>query len=170
MELEQLERTPTIKSIRWVLMAWCFSTRASVATVLSMHTCASSCLRVKLAKPRIAYIVYNRNEKQTYCEDTPASWLPVLLSRIGSQVKVTNLKNLPKLQFFLILIQPLHGTHLLKLLDKMCKYEMDPTSIVEDTKRTRFCPQTDGQGETSIPPFQLCWSGRYNNQICPCLP
>ena len=25
----------------------------------------------------------------------------------------------------------------------MCKYEMDPTSIVEDTERTRFCPQMD---------------------------
>ena len=45
----------------------------------------------------------------------------------------------------------------------MCKYEMDPTSIVEDTEQTRFCPQmdgrvggrADGQGETSIPPFQL---------------
>ena len=41
----------------------------------------------------------------------------------------------------------------------MCKYEMDPTGIVEDTERTRFCPQTDrqtdGQGETSIPPFNF---------------
>ena len=36
----------------------------------------------------------------------------------------------------------LHATHLLKLLDKMCNYEIDP-SIVEDTERTRFCPQTD---------------------------
>ena len=27
----------------------------------------------------------------------------------------------------------------------MCKYEMDPASIVEDTARTRFCPQTDGR-------------------------
>ena len=27
----------------------------------------------------------------------------------------------------------------------MCKYEMDPASIVEDTERTRFCTQTDGQ-------------------------
>ena len=27
----------------------------------------------------------------------------------------------------------LHATHLLKLLDKVCKYEMDPVSIVEDT-------------------------------------
>ena len=25
----------------------------------------------------------------------------------------------------------------------MWKYEMGPTSIVEDTERTRFCPQTD---------------------------
>ena len=29
-------------------------------------------------------------------------------------------------------------THLLKLLDKMCKYEMDPASIVEDTGRTQI--------------------------------
>ena len=35
--------------------------------------------------------------------------------------------------------------HLQKLLDKMCKYEMDPTSIVGDTERTRFCLQTDGR-------------------------
>ena len=49
----------------------------------------------------------------------------------------------------------------MKLLDKMCKYEMDPTSIVKGTEQTPFCPQTDGrtdgrkegQGETSIPPF-----------------
>ena len=39
------------------------------------------------------------------------------------------------------------------------------TSIVEDTERTRFCPRTDrrtdGQGDTSIPPYQLRWSGGY---------
>ena len=27
-------------------MAWCFSTKASVATVLTMHPCVSWCLRV----------------------------------------------------------------------------------------------------------------------------
>ena len=73
------------------------------------------------------------------------------------QVKVTNLKNSPKFQ---ILKQPLHTTHLLKLLDKMmCKYDMDPMSIVADTEWTRFCPQmdrwTDGKGETSIHPFNF---------------
>ena len=31
------------------------------------------------------------------------------------------------------------------MLDKICKYEMVPTSIVEDTEQTLFCPQTDGQ-------------------------
>ena len=41
-----------------------------------------------------------------------------------------------KISNFEILKQTLHTTHLLKLLDKMCKYEMDPTSIVEDTERT----------------------------------
>ena len=44
---------------------------------------------------------------------------------------------------FWIWKRALHATHLLKLLDKMCKYEMDPMSIVEDTERTWFCPQTD---------------------------
>ena len=34
----------------------------------------------------------------------------------------------------------------------MCKYEMDPTSIVEDTEWTRFCPQTD-KVKPVYPPF-----------------
>ena len=50
----------------------------------------------------------------------------------------------------------------------MCKYEMDPSSIVADTGRTRFCQQTDrrtrdghtdgrtdGQGGTSMHPFNF---------------
>ena len=97
-----------------------------------------------------------------------ASWLPILLSHIGSQAKRRQsqsykFKEFAKISNYQILKQTLHLTHLLKLLDKRCKYEMDPTSIVEDTERTRFCPRmdrwTDGQGETSIPPFQLRWSG-----------
>ena len=78
------------------------------------------------------------------------------------------LKKFAKISKFRILKRALHATHLLKFLDKLCKYEMDPMSIVEDTERTRFCPQTDrrtnGQGDTSIPPFQLRWSGGYNNR------
>ena len=39
----------------------------------------------------------------------------------------------------------------------MCTYEMDPMSIVEDTERTRFCPQTDrrmdGQTDKVIPVY-----------------
>ena len=107
-------------------------------------------------------------------EDTPAaSWLPTPSSHIGSQGKRRQsqsykVKEFAKISFFWIFKQALHATYLLKLLDKMCKYEMDPISIVEDTERTRFCPQTDrrtdGQGETSIPPFQLRWSGAYNNK------
>ena len=47
----------------------------------------------------------------------------------------------------------------MQLLDKMCKYEMDPMSIVEDTERTRFCPQMDrwtsGQTDKVIPVYPL---------------
>ena len=47
-------------------------------------------------------------------------------------------KKFAKISNFWILKRALHATHLLNLLDKMCKYEMDPMSIVEDTdRRTR---------------------------------
>ena len=70
--------------------------------------------------------------------DYPYHWVILEHKSKEDKVKVTNLKNSPKFQK-----RALHATHLLKLLDKMCKYEMDPMSIVEDTERTRFCPQTD---------------------------
>ena len=97
-------------------------------------------------------------------DDHPYYWVILDPKSKEDKVKVTNLKNLPIFFFWnlWILKQTSHVTHLLKLLDKMCKYEMDPTNIVEDTGQTRFCPQTDrgtdGQGETSIPHFQLRWS------------
>ena len=50
--------------------------------------------------------------------------------------------------------ETLHETHLLKLLDKMYKYEMDPSRTVGATERTRDVGQTDGQtdghSETSL--------------------
>ena len=54
------------------------------------------------------------------------------------------------------------------LFDKMCKYEMDPANIMEDTEQTRFCPQTDEQtdGRTTWNQyirFQLHWSGGYTS-------
>ena len=95
--------------------------------------------------------------------DYPYYWLILDPKSKEDKVKVKNLKNLPKFQ---ILKQTLHMAHLLQLLDKMCKYQMGPTNIVEDTEQTRFCPQmdrrTDRQGETSKPPLQLCWNGGYN--------
>ena len=33
-----------VQSALWMLMAWCFSTRTSVATVLTTHPCVSRCL------------------------------------------------------------------------------------------------------------------------------
>ena len=83
------------------------------------------------------------------------------------QSQTYKFKKFAKISNFWILKRALHETHLLKLLDKMCKYEMDPMSIVEDTERTRFCPQmdrrTDGQGDTSIPPpFNFVEAGGIN--------
>ena len=51
----------------------------------------------------------------------------------------------------------------------MCKYEMDLASIVEDTERTWFRPQTDRRldrrtGCNQYTPFQLPWSGGIKNK------
>ena len=97
--------------------------------------------------------------------DYPYHWVILDPKSKEDKVKVTNLKKFAKISNFWILKRALHTTHHLKLLNKMCKYEMDSMSIVEYTERTRFCPptdsRTDGQGDTSIPPFQLRWNGGY---------
>ena len=46
-----------ILSALWILMTWCFSTRASVATGMSMHPCIFSCLWLK------TYVFKKTNEK-----------------------------------------------------------------------------------------------------------
>ena len=49
----------------------------------------------------------------------------------------------------------------------MCKYEMDPESIVKDTEQTLFTTNgqtdrwTEGQGETSIPLINFIEQGIY---------
>ena len=93
-------------------------------------------------------------------------------SHYNTKSQLRTLKKLPKIQileFWKKKKKKLDATHPLKLLDMMCKYEMDPASIVEDTEQTRFCPQMDGRTDrrtdgrkTSKPCFQLHWSGGYN--------
>ena len=69
-------------------------------------------------------------------------------------VKVGNLKNSPKFQN---LKQTLHVTHLLKLLEKMRKYEKDPMNIVERYKADNIL-STDGQTDKVKPVYPLSTS------------
>ena len=100
--------------------------------------------------------------------DYPYYWFISDPKSKQDKVKITNL---PKIQFVKNFAKTLNATHILKQLNKMCKYEMDLASTVEVTERTRFCPQMDGQndGRTSwnqyapTSHFQLHWSGGCNN-------
>ena len=96
--------------------------------------------------------------------DYPYYW-PVHIGFKTRQSQSYKSKEFAKTSNFKILKKNWHATHLLKLHNKMCKYEIDLASIVEDIERTRFCPQTDRrtdrqtdrqtegkQGETSTPP------------------
>ena len=71
---------------------------------------------------------------------------------------------MPKIQILKILQETSHATHLLKLLKKMYKHEMEPTKTVGGTEQTRDTGQKDGrtvgqtedgQSETSIIPKKL---------------
>ena len=129
---------------------------------------------------RMCATLYLNQLERLHSEDNPrASWLPLLLSHIGSQVKrwwsqSYKFKEFCKITNILILKQTLHATHLLKLLDKMCKYAMDPTSIVEDTEWTRFCPrtdrQTDGQRWNQYTPLSTSLKGGYNDDLSSTMP
>ena len=53
----------------------------------------------------------------------------------------------------------LQTTKLLKLLDNMHRYEMDPTRTVGATERTQDAGRTDGRSETNIPPNNFALRG-----------
>ena len=97
---------------------------------------------------------------------TTTPWLLILVIHTRPQVKTTQsqnhkFQNISKNSNFKILQEFLHPTHFLKLLDKMYKYEMDPTRTVDATEQTwdagRMDRQTDGQtdGVKQIYPQQL---------------
>ena len=136
--------------VNWLQLVWRSGTRRWNLQVPDLQMSCSDLTRMK------------------GCQDNSynypaASWLPIPLSHIGSQVKRRQsqsykFKKLAKISNFFILKRALHATYLLKLLDKMCKYEMDPMSIVENTERTRFCPQTD-KVIPVYPPFNFVEAG-----------
>ena len=109
--------------------------------------------------------------ERLHSEIPPAApWLPILVIQIRSQVKTRQsqsykfyLKKIVKNTNFEILLETLHTTHLLKLLDKMYKYEMDPTRTVGATERTRDAGRdagrTEGRSETNIPPNNFVVQG-----------
>ena len=83
-----------------------------------------------------------------------ASWLPTLLSHVGSQVKTrsNDLKDKGQGQ------QSSHVTHLLMLVIICTKYGKNPSWTVDATGRTRKVSRqtdrrTDRQGESNIPPL-----------------
>ena len=96
--------------------------------------------------------------------DYPYYWV-ILDPKSKEDSQHYKFKEFAKISIFLK--QTLHVTHLLKLLDKMCKYEMDPMSIVEE--RTRFCPQmTDGRTnkvKPVYPPFNFVEAGGMIKKI-----
>ena len=87
-------------------------------------------------------ITYNSDPHQIPSQNKTKSKLQIL--------KIAKYSN------FEILQETVQATHLLKLLDKMYEYEMDPTRTVGATKRTRDAGQTDGVKPICSPTTSLC--------------
>ena len=89
--------------------------------------------------------------ERLHSEIPPAAWwLPILAILIRSQVKTRQsqsykFKKNAKNTNFETLQEALHVTHLLKFLDEMYKYEMDPTKTVGATERIRDTGRMDGR-------------------------
>ena len=101
--------------------------------------------------------------------DTPvAPWLTILVVHIRSQVKTRQgqsykFEKIAKNSNIEIFQETLHVTHLLKLPDKMYKYEKDPTRTVGATEWKQDAGQMDGRSETNIPHNNFVVRG-YNNR------
>ena len=101
--------------------------------------------------------------------DYPYYWV-ILDPKSKDRVKVTNLNNLPKFQI-LTFWNKLYTRHTFRSCLVRCaniKWIWRVLLVLQsghDSVHRRTDGQTDGQGETSIPPFQLRWSGGYNNGI-----
>ena len=94
-------------------------------------------------------------------------WVILYPKSKGDKVKVTNLKNLPKFQIFEFLKQFCMRHTFLSCFMIFANMKWIRWVLLKLPSGHHFIyrrtdGRTDGQGETSIPPFQLLWSEGYN--------
>ena len=100
--------------------------------------------------------------------DYPYHWVILDPKSKEDKVKVTNLKNSPKFQMFEFwnghYTRHTFWSCLIRCANmKWIRWVLLKIQSGHDSVHRRTDRQTDGQGDTSIPPFQLRWSGGYND-------
>ena len=110
--------------------------------------------------------IHIESKSKTRITRTPAFWEyhhppPPATSQVKTrQSQSYKFKEFAKTSNFEILKSTLHAIHLLKLFDKMCKVKWIRLVLLKiqsghDSVHRRTDGWTDGQGETSIPPFNF---------------
>ena len=124
----------------------------------SIHNSIAIALELHLSCTKLSIWVWKLQlhlSGPTWTTRTPAFWDTPAAHLKNKTSKLQILKNCQKLKFWNF-ARNLTYTDLLKLLDKMFKYEMDPTRTVGATDAGRMDGQTDGGtnawSETNIPP------------------
>ena len=117
-------------------------------------------------------VMQEQNRTPPTSPPTPATWFRILVIPIRSLVKTSQSKSYKFKKFAKnssseILHKTLQATHLLKLLDKMYKYEMDPTRTVGATEWTQDKGQMEGCTDvrTDRRAGRMEWN-QYTPQLC----
>ena len=91
--------TMNILSALWILMAWCFSTRASVATVLSKHPCISSCFWVNNCNASVGFHGYERINCNRQHREIQEIWY-ILWYGSELNMRQPRVRSISKIRFF----------------------------------------------------------------------
>ena len=95
--------------------------------------------------------------------DYPFHWVILDPKSKGDKVKVTNLKNSPKFQIFEFWNGHYTRHTFLSCLIRCANMKWIRWVLLKiQSGHDSVHRRTDGQGDTSIPPYQLRWSGGYN--------
>ena len=121
------------------------------ATCVTTANVSQQLVILSLRTSVCVYVVWTRTTRTPAFWDNPAApWLPILVIHIRSQVQTRlsqsyNFWNNAKISKFESLNNTSHSKYLLKLLDKMYKYEMDSTRTVGAAEWTTDAGRTEGQ-------------------------
>ena len=157
---------PTVKWLQTIWEEWCITNHNRTQQSVWLLQCTLSCLLGVVSTITTRTPAFWGYPPPPH--DYPYHWVILDPKSKEDKVKVTNLKNSPKFQNFKFLnghyTQHTFSSCLIRCANmKWIGWVLLKIQSGQDSVHRRTDGRTDGQGDTSIPPYQLRWSGGYND-------